>query len=550
MLITKSRFFTRGFTIVELMVVVAIIGILATIATVSFTKISSDARDNQRLADVTAISESLETYYMKNGEYPSCTVINSGSSTISALAPSVVADTLTSPSAKTKGTSLTCGTGLVPSSMGDKYIYIGDGSTICNTGSSCRYWKIQYWNETDNTVVTVSSRHQTDATNVAAPGASTATMAYASGTVKGTPSPVSCAQGTPQYSVRSRLNDGTWSAYTAYSNTRNALATPAAQGDETDYQVQTRCFMTNEYVSSVTTGPVSSFVVPITAPSAPIASVNTSSPNAANWTWTTNTCPGSLTPSFRYIWSKDDATGWRAWSSAVTSTSSSQNTTDQGFKYQLKAQQRCNSTYASSPWSPESNTSAYIRDIDVPSAPSGYKYTSSSSSNGGYSQSTINISWTEDTCGSGTVKKLNLAVGYFVSASVPPNSTSYATGYGSYTPMWTNNANTQTYWKAASPNGYLTAYYANDSSVTASDVANTSDNFGLNANNDNPAWVSWNVTSANPLTLSSGDWSSSKQNTKYVFVRVYARNACYNPTTQRFAVGSPSFSPAWTWSGY
>ncbi len=64
------REYRRGFTIVELLIVIVIIGILATIAIVSFNGIQAKARDSQRLQDAKTIVQALEIYKTQNGIYP------------------------------------------------------------------------------------------------------------------------------------------------------------------------------------------------------------------------------------------------------------------------------------------------------------------------------------------------------------------------------------------------------------------------------------------------------------------------------------------------
>jgi prepilin-type N-terminal cleavage/methylation domain-containing protein len=64
------KHFKAGFTIVELAVAVVIIAILAVIATFSLTKVQEESRDAKRASQATVISEALEKYYDKNGEYP------------------------------------------------------------------------------------------------------------------------------------------------------------------------------------------------------------------------------------------------------------------------------------------------------------------------------------------------------------------------------------------------------------------------------------------------------------------------------------------------
>lgn len=75
---------TAGFTIVELLIVVVVIAILASISLVSYTNIQQRARDSQRKHDIQAIIGALELYHLDHGEYPDgsgSTTINSGWST-------------------------------------------------------------------------------------------------------------------------------------------------------------------------------------------------------------------------------------------------------------------------------------------------------------------------------------------------------------------------------------------------------------------------------------------------------------------------------------
>lgn len=58
-----------GFTLIELMVVVAIIGILMAAGIIAFSGAQRNARDAKRRADVDAISKALEQYYTSNNTY-------------------------------------------------------------------------------------------------------------------------------------------------------------------------------------------------------------------------------------------------------------------------------------------------------------------------------------------------------------------------------------------------------------------------------------------------------------------------------------------------
>ena len=64
----------KAFTLVELLVVMAIIGVLAAMAVGSFRTAQLRGRDAQRKSDLKQISHSLELFYADYGRYPNNTV--------------------------------------------------------------------------------------------------------------------------------------------------------------------------------------------------------------------------------------------------------------------------------------------------------------------------------------------------------------------------------------------------------------------------------------------------------------------------------------------
>lgn len=68
---------SRGFTLVELLIVIVVVAILVTISIVAYDGIQERARDAQRRQDVGTIIKALEMYYVDHGEYP---LSNCGSS--------------------------------------------------------------------------------------------------------------------------------------------------------------------------------------------------------------------------------------------------------------------------------------------------------------------------------------------------------------------------------------------------------------------------------------------------------------------------------------
>jgi len=59
----------KGFTLVELIVVITIIGILATVGVGSYSNVLKTARDTKRKSDLRDIKTALDLYYFKHGTY-------------------------------------------------------------------------------------------------------------------------------------------------------------------------------------------------------------------------------------------------------------------------------------------------------------------------------------------------------------------------------------------------------------------------------------------------------------------------------------------------
>lgn len=69
----------QGFTIVELLIVIVVIGILALLVITTYSGIQAKARNSQRQTDAQSLQTHIEAFFSQNGYYPSLTDMNTGS---------------------------------------------------------------------------------------------------------------------------------------------------------------------------------------------------------------------------------------------------------------------------------------------------------------------------------------------------------------------------------------------------------------------------------------------------------------------------------------
>lgn len=179
----------RGFTIVELLIVITVMGILLTLAVVNLRDSQINGRDAERKADIESIATHLESFYNSGtnnssviGRYPSTALISSDASHLievlrdadikSFIAPNtedndndhnehavatfIAADCLGATCTQTTA-------GVNPQPTINTYVYQplqSDGSLCTTESQECRSYNLFYMLELDQSIVMVKSKNR------------------------------------------------------------------------------------------------------------------------------------------------------------------------------------------------------------------------------------------------------------------------------------------------------------------------------------------------------------------------------------------------------
>lgn len=162
MLKQKSQ---KGFTIVELLIVIVVIGILAALVLNTFQGVQKRARDTTRQTDVNAIATQLEVYYgsSNTGGYPSSvTTVKAikGLDNTALVPPNSNATDLQLATSTTTPTTKPTNSA-TPAQEVYVYLPLLNGSVCPATSDgACDSYKIFYWKEDGSTIQTKTSLNQ------------------------------------------------------------------------------------------------------------------------------------------------------------------------------------------------------------------------------------------------------------------------------------------------------------------------------------------------------------------------------------------------------
>lgn len=156
----SSRIFERGFTIVELVITVLILGILLTVAVGSGLGFQSRAQDAERSSDVDVIVQSLERYYRTQATGTGATYPPSSLSA-TALAALISDPDATIAPRQTSNSIAIAASSATQTPTISQYIYqpLNLDASLC-TATPCVRYKVYYRIEETNVVVVKSSLRQ------------------------------------------------------------------------------------------------------------------------------------------------------------------------------------------------------------------------------------------------------------------------------------------------------------------------------------------------------------------------------------------------------
>jgi prepilin-type N-terminal cleavage/methylation domain-containing protein len=149
---SKIKKNSKGFTIVELLIVIVVIGILAALVLNSFRGVQERARDTKRRTDINSQASQLEVYYTDNGGYP----IESDVATDSWIQNNLKGADLNAWRAPNQ-TSNSVQSSSTPDK--DHYGYTplqNDGTTACTT-APCAKYKLYWYSEKTSSVTAKDS---------------------------------------------------------------------------------------------------------------------------------------------------------------------------------------------------------------------------------------------------------------------------------------------------------------------------------------------------------------------------------------------------------
>lgn len=348
----------NGFTIVEIIVVIAVVAILSSLAVITFSSIRQDTRDATRQGNATIISEALEKYYDQNGEYPSVVSIvnsqsgNTGTAVASKL--SIPATSLVMPNMPTSATNA-----IAPGSdpYNDYIVYEATSSvnnTSCQSSTSggCDKYTLRYIEEATDVVKVIESRRGSRAT------ASKPSLELTVTSASSISATWTAVIGATSYELQRSTSSGMTSPVTTTHDSTSGSAT--GLGANTTYYFRVRAVSPEKFSdwsdvqSAATSG--------LAAPTGTITIAAAMSGANARGTAGGGTCISGSTIEYQIRYQVNGG-GWFDY----TTGSPRDIAATEGYTYTFQAQARCKAGTTEGPWA-HSTTASITRSVTAPSS--------------------------------------------------------------------------------------------------------------------------------------------------------------------------------------
>jgi type II secretory pathway pseudopilin PulG len=348
--------YNNAFTIVEIIVITVVIAILSSLAFISFTNVRQDSRDAARQSNATIVSEALEKYYEKNGEYPSVASIvnsqpaNTGTAVASKL--SIPEGSLAMPNMPGITTN-----GIAPGSEPHDNYLVYEASSVEDNDScqndvdaGCDRFALHYEEESTEAVKTIESRHASRSVgtvpDLTVTGVNSSTISASWTTVPGAVS----------YLLLRSTSSSMTSPTSDYFTDTSTSVTGLLPNTEYFFRVQAVLSIGTGDWSEIQSATTSS----IAAPTGTITITATMSGTNARGTAGGGTCAsGTIERQIRY---QTNAGTWQSW---VTGSPRDVAATE-GYTYTFQARARCVVGGLNGPYA-QSVTASVTRSVTAPS---------------------------------------------------------------------------------------------------------------------------------------------------------------------------------------
>lgn len=515
-----KRRFQPAFTLIELMIVITIISILASISIIGATSVQRSTRDDARQSQSTVVAEALEKYYESNNEYPSvASITNQPINDVKQKLAIKDSEVLTFPTV-TAGTSALVASNPTPARL----TYVANtidsnANSQCQTSINgyCDAFTLQYVKEADSNTVTINSRHNAvyAITDPSGPVVlSPPTQPAVTGTqvnsslVRFTASSASCSIGSVEYKIRYNTSSSSTSSMPDWSTVAWGAATTkdVNPGSSTIFYSQSlaRCVSGSESSadSSASVVDTLNFTPAGTAPSAPTVSASGISTSQISVSWTASSGSTPITYTVRYGTVSGTYGTTASGCSGISATTCSISGLAANTNYYIQV------TATNSVSSAAGTSSAATQSVAAPSCSAAPSAPSVSASAG--SSSSISVSWTTSSTPA--------------NCSAPTYTVKYGTSSGSYgttactvssTTCNINSlsASTTYYIQVTAANSYGSSAGTSSASTPSAGTAPSSPVVSASRTAYNNVQLTWSASSGTaPITYSGHGCSSSPCN--------------------------------------